>query len=37
MPSTEFKERDLIVNFSLVDGVPEEIWSTLLIAFGEGI
>lgn len=25
MASTEYKETDLIVNFSLVDGMPEEI------------
>lgn len=37
MASTEYKEKDLIVNFSLVDGMPEEIWITLLIAFREGV
>lgn len=37
MASTEYKETDLTVNFSLVDGMPEEISITLLIAFGESI
>lgn len=37
MAHTEYKEKELIVNFSLVDGMPEEIWIILLIAFREGI